>query len=506
MTQTLAQGIEHSLQVALDAGAIEFQGRWTSWGQLAGVMNRIGKLLGEAAVQDLAPVAVLLRNRPGMLAAALQLIRSERCVITINPFQGPDKVATDIRSLRPAVVIADPQDWALPELRNAAAQIGCLAIGVTLYGEASEVAAVPGLDRLGAGPFHASLPNVAVLMLSSGTTGPAKRIELPAAQLEQSLVRSAAYERKRTNSTLSEKGPRSPLVLSAPLVHIGGLYFALDAVFAGRPLVLLEKFNVPEYCRVLRAYRPKVVSLPPVAMRMMLDAEVDADVFSSVMIVRAGSAPLPPELKQRFEERFKVPVLDVYGATEFAGAVAGWSLEDYKSYDKLKVGSVGRAQPGIELQIVDPVHGTPLPAGQTGVLEIRSTASKSQRWVRTTDLAELDADGFLYIRGRADDAIIRGGFKVLPREIEVLLREHPDVHECCVVGLPDERLGAVPVAAVETRGGASLTEKELLAWLRARLVAYQVPTQLLIVPALPRTPSMKISQYEVRGLFAGTAA
>lgn len=504
MSQTLAQGIEQAATSAPETLAIEFEGEWFTWGQLAKVMSGLEALLAGANLGKATPVAMLMRNAPAMVAAALQVLKTERCVATVNPFQGAEKIAADLRQLRCAAIVAVEQDWALAPLREVARETGAMAVQVSLKPE-PQVSALDGLDKPGTGPFHEPLNGTAVLMLSSGTTGPAKRIKLPYKQLEQSFARAAAYESNRPSS--GTRAARTPAILATPLVHIGGLYFSLDAVLAGRPIALLEKFSVAEYCRVLKAHRPKAISLPPSAIRMLLDAAVDPELFSSVIAVRAGSAPLLPELKSQFESTFKVPLLDVYGATEFAGAVAGWSLDDYRRFDKLKVGSVGRAQPGIELRVVDGETGEPQPTGTKGVLEIRSLQSETKGWVRTTDLAELDSDGFLYIRGRVDDAIIRGGFKVLPRDIEALLREHPAVHEACVVGLPDKRLGAVPVAAVELRAGASaVSEAELTQFLRDKVVAYQVPTCLRIVPALPRTPSLKVSQHEVRQLLAAELA
>lgn len=501
MSQTLAHGIEQAATSAPEALAIEFGEQWFTWGQLAAVMAKLEELLAGANLGKATPVAMLMRNAPAMVAAALQILKTERCVVTVNPFQSAEKIAADLQQLRCAAIVASEQDWALAPLREVARETGAVALQVSLTPE-PRVSALDERDKTGTGPFHELLDGTAVLMLSSGTTGPAKRIKLPYKQLEQSFARAAAYESKRPSAG-DERASRTPAILAAPLVHIGGLYFALDAVLAGRPIALLEKFGVAEYCRMLKTHRPKAISLPPSAMRMLLDAAVDPDLFSSVIAVRAGSAPLLPELKSQFESTFKVPVLDVYGATEFAGAVAGWSLDDYRRFDKLKVGSVGRAQPGIELRIVDGETGEPQPPGTKGVLEIRSSQNQTQGWVRTTDLAELDSDGFLYIRGRVDDAIIRGGFKVLPRDIEALLREHPAVQEACVVGLPDKRLGAVPVAAVELREGAgAVSEAELTQFLREKLVAYQVPTCLRIVPALPRTPSLKVSQHEVRQLLA----
>jgi acyl-coenzyme A synthetase/AMP-(fatty) acid ligase len=294
----------------------------------------------------------------------------------------------------------------------------------------------------------------------------------------------------------------SVAVLATPLVHIGGMYAAVAAVAAGRPIAIVEKFSVPEMRRIMQAYRPKLLALPPTALRMILDAEVAKEELGSLLAIRTGSAPLDPALQERFESYYGVPLLDAYGATEFAGAVAGWSLGDHRKYAALKRGSVGRAHPGCELRVVDAETFLPLPACTVGLLEVKTRQLDPDSWVRTTDLAEIDADGFLYIRGRADDAIVRGGFKVLPRDVEAVFRKHPAVKDASVVGLPDSRLGAVPAVAIELRDEcAGITAEELLEFARLDLVSYQVPVHAKIVAALPRTPSLKVSQHEVKGLF-----
>jgi acyl-coenzyme A synthetase/AMP-(fatty) acid ligase len=124
-------------------------------------------------------------------------------------------------------------------------------------------------------------------------------------------------------------------------------------------------------------------------------------------------------------------------------------------------------------------------------------------WIRTTDLASLDSDGFLFLHGRADAAINRGGFKIVPEDVAAVLKTHPAVADAAVVGVPDRRLGEIPVAAVELRAGASAqTEETLKDFARSKLLAYQVPVKVRIVAALPRNASMKIAIAEVRALFA----
>ena len=135
-----------------------------------------------------------------------------------------------------------------------------------------------------------------------------------------------------------------------------------------------------------------------------------------------------------------------------------------------------------------------MPLGKVGVLEVQ-VYRIGPDWMRTSDLASVDADNFLYFHGRADDAINRGGFKIVPSVIADALRRHPAVGDVAVVALPDERLGEVPVAAVELRPGAltaALEGDALLDFARAELVAYQVPTEIKVVKTLPRTPSFKV--------------
>jgi acyl-coenzyme A synthetase/AMP-(fatty) acid ligase len=224
-------------------------------------------------------------------------------------------------------------------------------------------------------------------------------------------------------------------------------------------------------------------------------------------VVTSGTAPCPPEIADAFQRRYGIRVLTTYGATEFAGAVAGWTLPLNVEWWDRKAGSAGRAFPGAELRITSP-DGDVLPPDSVGHLEIRTKQSPlgADAWQRTSDLAEIDGDGFLWIRGRADDAIIRGGFKVHPDTVKQALERHPAVLEAAVAGRPDARLGQVPVAAVELRAGAVAPEPaELIALCREQLTPYEVPAEVLVVDELPRGPSMKVSRPDLLALFDGGA-
>ncbi len=123
-------------------------------------------------------------------------------------------------------------------------------------------------------------------------------------------------------------------------------------------------------------------------------------------------------------------------------------------------------------------------------------------WVATTDLADIDADDFIWLRGRADSAINRGGFKIIPTEVAGILEKNELVKEAVVVGIDDARLGQVPVAAVELIDNtAAISEESLRAWAKENMTSYFVPVRIAVVDQLPRTPSMKVSQAEVKRLF-----
>lgn len=298
-------------------------------------------------------------------------------------------------------------------------------------------------------------------------------------------------------------------IVWSPFVHIGGMYFILANVLEGKTTALMERFSVDEWVKLVQAYPTEVISLVPTALSMVLTANVPDEVFKGVKAVRRGTGPLKPEMAEEFLRRYGIPVLGNYGATEFAGAVTRWTMRDWREHGDAKRGSVGRGMPGVELRVVDPESQIEVPHEDIRCTHVRSSqlaVADADGWARTTDLASIDADGFVFIHGRADDAVIRGGFKIVPVVVEDALKTHPAVFDAAMTGMAHDRLGAVPVAVVQLKadlGGEKQapSEADLIAWLDARLPRYQVPAALRIVDELPRTPSMKISKPALRALL-----
>jgi long-chain acyl-CoA synthetase len=276
---------------------------------------------------------------------------------------------------------------------------------------------------------------------------------------------------------------------------------ALAGAYQSKRLVLLEKFTVADWVRAIKRYRVRRGGAQPAIVRMLLDADVPPEDLNSLEYLVGGAGPLEQDVRDEFERRYGIPVLWAYGATEFAGSVSAWTPELHERYGKSKPDSAGRPLPGVRVRVVDPESGDEVPPGATGLLEAK-VAVMSPAWIRTTDLASIDDDGFITIHGRDDGAINRGGFKVLPETVRRVLVGHPSVRDAAVVGVSDRRLGEVPFAAVEVRRGALVpTEAEWKDLVREALPRYSVPVAIAIVEDLPRHAAMKVRPTEVAALY-----
>jgi acyl-CoA synthetase (AMP-forming)/AMP-acid ligase II len=489
---TLSARLADVLAVDPEAPALEFERSWWTWGQLAETVAHAGALVETPGAE----VGILLRNRPASVGLLLGVLAAGGCVVTINPGRGRERTRDDVAALDLPVVAGEPSDLAelVPDVSHAT------VAAASELGRPLVVTPGPAGERAG----DAVRPGVAVRMLTSGTTGPPKRVDLGYRTLERVLVGAKHYESNRDDTVRLRRGVA---IVHSPLVHLGGLFRVLQCVSDGRSFCLLERFTVEEWADAVRRHRPATASLVPAALRMVLDADLDAGDLSSIRSVVSGTAPLSPDDADAFMDRYGIPVLVTYAATEFGGSVAGWNLEDHRVYWPAKRGSVGRAHAGCELRVVDPGSGGPVAPGVEGLLEVKAGQLGNDDWVRTTDLAHLDTDGFLYIHGRADQAIIRGGFKVRPDDIKAALEGHPSVRGAAVVSREDRRLGAVPVAVVELRPGSeAVSAADLLAYAATALARYELPTEIHVVDALPRTESGKVDHSSVHALLNASAA
>jgi len=476
---------------------LQYSGRWTTVSDVANTAAEIDHLLTLAGVGAGAMVALLTRNRSSHVSAIIGVLSSGRCLVPVTSIQSDDSTVADLDRSGASVLVADDEDWSRAGLASGCRELGILGLRLA----SGHVERVEGTELCRS---ITTMPGVAVMMPTSGTTGLPKRIPYTYEQLGGALGRVAAY------SPANQRALAGPLkfrpgavVATLTMAHVAGFWTVLQALNEGRPLALLDRFEPRAWASLVEEHAVAAAMIPPATLTMILDAGIEPAQLKSLKAVLCGTAPLDPGVGERFTERYDVPVLTAYGATEFPGGTVGWTLGDYHRYHAAKFRSAGRARPGIKIKVVDPeTHAelAPESEGLIAVLSPQATSRTEDGWVITNDLGRIDADGFLYVHGRADDAINRGGFKIVPQVVEEALRAHPAVAEAAVVGLPDSRLGEIPVAAVEIRN--TVTEDELLAWLRARMAKYQIPVAIRAVDALPRTASLKVSKPGVRALMS----
>ncbi|MFV1364576.1 MULTISPECIES: class I adenylate-forming enzyme family protein [Mycolicibacterium] len=473
-----------------DRPCIQYEGRWYSGEEVTAYGRAIADALREAGVADGAPVGLVVRNRLPHAAAIIGFLAAGRPVSMIYSFQSPESIGRDIEALSLSAVVADVEDWTQPVI-TAAERAGSAGVAISL--RSPTVTAVAGLDRRDAGRAHAEAePGVALQILTSGTTGPPKR----------QSIRTDVLRRTVFSVTSGEQAPAdAPPELAYWQFGGIGVCQLIAGVYNGRRIVMLERFSVEGYVAAIKKHRIPRSGVQPAVIRMLLDADVAKEDLASLEFLISASGPLDPETRDEFEARYGIPIVLAYGATEFAGSLCAWTPEMQAEFGASKRNSVGRALPDTELRVVDPETDAELAPGEQGLLEAK-VAPIGPDWIRTTDIASIDADGFVTLHGRADGAINRGGFKVLPENVRRVLISHPAVKDACVVGVPDKRLGQVPFAAIEVADAtAAPSEEELAELVRAQLPVYNVPVAFTVVDELPRNPALKVSLPAVAALY-----
>ncbi|RAV08623.1 long-chain fatty acid--CoA ligase [Mycolicibacterium sp. GF69] len=469
---------------------IEFERRWYTGHEVTAYGRAIAEALRAAGVPENAPVGLVVRNRLPHAAAIIGCLAAGRTVSMIYSFQSPESIGRDIETLRLAAVVADVDDWTAPVV-DATLRAGSAGVAIAL--RAPTVAAVPGLARRDPDRAHAHAePDVALQILTSGTTGPPKRQSIKTAVLERTVY-----------SVTSGEAAAADAPPELAYWQFGGIGVCqlIAGVYNGRRIAMLERFSVDGYVDMVKRHRITRSGVQPAVIRMLLDADVAKEDLASLNFLISASGPLDPETRDEFEAKYGIPIVLAYGATEFAGSLCAWTPETQREFGSVKRNSVGRALPDVQLRVVDPDSGDELRSGEQGLLAAKVAAMGSD-WIRTTDIASIDADGFVTLHGRADGAINRGGFKILPETVRRVLISHPAVRDACIVGVPDARLGEVPFAAIEVPPGLPApSDDELADLVRRSLPVYNIPVAFAIVDELPRNPALKVSLPAVAALY-----
>ncbi|WP_068184152.1 fatty acid--CoA ligase family protein [Mycobacterium sp. UM_CSW] len=349
--------------------------------------------------------------------------------------------------------------------------------------------------------------SVAIVLFTSGTTSAPKAVELSHNNLTSYVTGTVEFESAE---------PADAALICVPPYHIAGVSAALSNLYAGRKMVYLPNFDADEWVRLIEAEKVTTATVVPTMLdRIVTVLERGGHELPSLRSLAYGGSKVGlPLVRRALELLPHVGFVNAYGLTETSSTIAVLGPDDHReahaaSADHVakRLGSVGRPVPGIELQIRGE-DGTVLPPGESGELFVRGeqvsgrytgigSVLDEDGWFPTRDVALLDEDGYLFISGRSDDTIIRGGENIAPAELEEVLIEHAHVRDVAVVGVEDPQWGQAIVAVVVPVAGIDPDPEELREHVRKSLRGSRTPDRVVFRDELPTTPTGKVLRREI---------
>jgi long-chain acyl-CoA synthetase len=515
-----------------DAPALQFFGRETSYRQLQEQIDRAAAGLRDLGVGAGDPVAIVLPNSPQHIVAFYAVLRLGAVVVEHNPLYTPRELRKQFEDhgAKHAIVWNKvvksvqefPADLAVQNLISVDVVNGmpfgmrlALKLPVQKARESREAltekvrGTVPWEQVLKAQPIPASHPkpatdDLAIIQYTSGTTGTPKG----AALTHRNLLANAAQAQAWVPQIQRGKGCVVYAVL--PMFHAYGLTLCLTfAMSMGARLVLFPKFDPDLVLDVAKKHPATFLPLvPPIAERLLKAAQEKGVSLAGTEVAISGAMALPHELVVPFEKASGGYLVEGYGLSECSPVLMANPVADNRV-----PGTVGLPLPGTECRVVDPDDPTrDVEPGSAGELVVRgpqvfqgyygkpeeTEAVFVDGWFRTGDIVTIDEGGFVRIVDRIKELIITGGFNVAPTEVEGVLRQHPDVLDAAVVGLPSSHSGEEVVAAIVVDGGTDIDVEAVREFARSILTPYKVPRRLFVVDELPKSLIGKVLRRQVK--------
>jgi len=467
--------------------------RWTV-GELAARADRAAGLIAASGARHLVYVGTGGEMQPLLIFAAA---RAAVPYTPINYRLSAAAIAELIARLPDPLIVVDDRYRATVS-------------GSALMESARFVAAAESAEPVGR---EADGEDTAIVLFTSGTTSAPKAVELSHANLTSYITGTVEF---------CSAEPQDAALICVPPYHIAGVNAALSNLYAGRRMVYLREFDADAWVRLAAVERVTTATVVPTMLDRIVGVLEDRPTgLPALRNLAYGGSKVPlPLVRKALRLLPDVGFVNAYGLTETSSTVAVLTPEDHRTALAAtdpavarRLGSVGRAVPGVELQIRGQ-DGRVLGPGETGELYVRGAQVSGRYtglgsvldddgWFPTRDVASMDEGGYLYIAGRSDDTIIRGGENIAPAEIEDVLVEHPGVREVAVVGVDDDQWGQAIVAVVVPQPGTSPQPEELRNFVRRTLRGSRTPDRIVFRDALPVTPTGKVLRREIRLDVAG---
>lgn len=347
--------------------------------------------------------------------------------------------------------------------------------------------------------YSAHDDDVALIMYTSGTTGKPK-----GAMISHNNLLAAGIGLSQT----IDWWEGDSFLMVAPFFHIGGIAPLITNIMCGSTMVFMEAFEPMAAWQIIKDEKiTTMMTVPTMLMYLLKTYEVaNADV-SSIRNITCGASSVPAPLILGFRQ-LGIPVQQVYGITEYTGAVTMWK----EQMNKDKFDSMGKSVMHGEMRIVDVKSGNELPAGEVGEILLRGpqvfvgyfeNSEATLRvlkdgWYYTGDVGYIDSEGYLYVVDRMKDMIISGGENIYSAELELVLSTHPNVADVAVIGVPDEKWGEIPRAYIVATSEASISEEEIIHFCKEKLASYKAVKEVMLVEQLPRNAVGKLLKHQLK--------
>ncbi|MET0296640.1 MAG: long-chain-fatty-acid--CoA ligase [Microbacterium sp.] len=531
-TGSLVDIVEASVRDYPDAVALQFFGRETTYRHLHEQIERAAAGLKAQGVRAGDPVAIVLPNCPQHIVAFYAILRLGAVVVEHNPLYTPRELRKQFEDhgAKHAIVWSKvvktvqefPADLAVSSIISVdvtKAMPFTTRLALTLpIAKAREArtalhervsGTTPWEQIVGSDPLPASHPkpgtdDLALIQYTSGTTGTPKG----AALTHRNLLSNAAQSRAWVPSIV--RGPGCVVYAVLPMFHAYGLTLCLTfAMSMGARLVLFPRFDPDMVLEVTKKHPATFLPLvPPIAERLLKAAREQGVSLEGTDVAISGAMALPHELVVPFEAATGGYLVEGYGLSETSPVLMANPVSPGRV-----AGTVGLPLPGTDCRVVDPDQPTiDVPAGERGELVVRgpqvfsgyygkpeeTEAVFTEGWFRTGDIVQIDEAGFVRIVDRIKELIITGGFNVAPTEVENVLRQHPDIEDAAVVGLPSDHSGEEVVAAIVVGGGKDVDVEAVREFARSILTPYKVPRRVFVVDELPKSLIGKVLRRQVR--------
>ena len=308
-----------------------------------------------------------------------------------------------------------------------------------------------------------------------------------------------------------------------PLYHVAGIQAMMAAIYGGRTLVLMRQFEVNEWMETVQREGATRAMLVPTMLKNVVDnPDFEKYDLSSMQVITYGAAPMPFEVITKAMKLLPwVRFINAFGQTETASTITTLGPEDHiiegteeEKAKKLKrlASSIGKPLPDVEVRILGE-NGEALPPNEVGDIVAKgprimtgywqddqktAKAFTSDGWLITGDRGWTDEEGYVFLAGRGDDMIIRGGENISPEEVENALYSYPKIEEAAVIGVPDPEWGQIPRAVVVLKKGETATADEIMEHCRSALASFKRPRSVIFVDELPRNPMGKVLKNKLR--------